>query len=282
MTPNFLSKLPNFILCSWVFFSSFALQAASSSTGDLRQRAAAELRTPPQKSRAKKPAKSVKTTSAVAAIAPIVPVAEPTKPYLQSVLPADLRENGRPQWTLEIGLENQKPQGELAVSSLSALDLNAFESRSALNTTLSWWMGELAARALGPRWRGALAVQMGWSRHSYGLELPGRRNELPMRLQVLRPQLGGMLEYLAATRSDWNTEFWLGASVAGGRLMQSQTSQDSDLLNVSLNQNYWELGTEVRSVIAGTYIVNLQYRNRIFGGQEGSTHHGVLALGIAL
>lgn len=282
MTPKFVSKLPNFILCYSVFLSSLTLNAATRPSGDLRGRAESELNAPPKLSKNKKPAKKSNSTAFVEPVAPIVPMAEAAKPYLQSILPADLRDSRRPQWTLELGVENQKPQGELVLSSLSAINLDSFDSRSALSTSLSWWMGDIATTTLGPRWRGALAAQMAWSRHSYNLELPGPAADLPMRLQVIRPQLGGMLEYLAGTKPSWNTEFWVGASAARGRLIQSQTSQESDLFNVTLDKDYWEVGTEVRSVISNTYVVNLQYRQRLFGRQEGSTHHGVLALGIAL
>jgi hypothetical protein len=82
--------------------------------------------------------------------------------------------------------------------------------------------------------------------------------------------------------SSFDTEFWLGVEAARGRLLQSQTSQQSDLLNLSLNKNYWELGTGLRSVFAEKFSANLQYRQRRFARQEGVSHHGVVALGLSL
>jgi hypothetical protein len=245
-------------------------RAAPRPTGDLRQQATRELSLPAQKTK-----KSVTET----------PVPEATRvenPYLQSVLPADIRSPGRPQWTLEVGLENQRPRGSIAVASLGNLELDAFETRPALVATLGWSFGEKLRSLVGPRWKSGLAAQIAWSQHRYSLSLPGRSSESPARLQILRPQLGLTLEYRVASASSWNTEFWLGLEGAGGRLLQSQTSQQSDLLNVSLNKNYWELGTGLRAVVSNNFLTSLQYRQRRYARQEGASHHAAVALGIAL
>jgi hypothetical protein len=237
-------------------------QAATKPVGDLRKQATTELSLPVKK--AQTPAAPVET------------------PYLQSALPAELRDPGRPRWTLEVGLENQKPQGEISVSSLGDLQLDTFASRPALVATLGWWFSENLRSTVGTKWKSGLAAQIGWSQHRYSLDLPGRSSASAARLEVLRPQLALMLEYLVASAPTWNTEFWLGVEGAGGRLLQSQTSPQSDLLNVSLNKSYWELGSGLRAVFASNFLVNLQYRQRRYTRQKGASQHAVVAVGIAL
>jgi len=181
-----------------------------------------------------------------------------------------------------MGVENQRPFGELEMPSLDSLKLSEFESNPAVSATLGWWFGDALQPVWGDRWRSALSAQLGWSQYSYDIGLPGRSSPTAARLQILRPQLGTNVDYLVATSTSWNTEFWFGAEVAVGRLMQSQTSQTSVLLNQSLNKTYWEAGTHMRAVIDTHFLVSLQYRQRNFARQEGKTQHGIFALGLAL
>jgi D-serine deaminase-like pyridoxal phosphate-dependent protein len=46
--------------------------------------------------------------------------------------------------------------------------------------------------------------------------------------------------------------------------------------------DYWEYGAQARAVIKTHYLLSLQYRQRNFAAQEGSTHHGIFAFGLAL
>ncbi|MEO5667706.1 MAG: hypothetical protein ABIR96_06595 [Bdellovibrionota bacterium] len=279
-----MSKLLVSLPCAAIFFSGATLFAADTKI-DLRQRASEEL----QSSTVKNPSKN-KASEKIAA-APLSTDAAPTatkasaapaQPYMQTVLPEDLRDEHRAQWTLEVGVENQKPRGQIEMTTLSPLDLETFDTKPALGVTLGWWLGDALRPVLGSRVRTGIAAQLGWSQHRYSLNLPGRLTPTEAHLEVLRPQLAALVEYLVAVPAGWNTEFWLGAEGAQGRLMQSQTSADSDLLNVSLNKNYFEFGTQLRSVISKNFLVNVQYRQRVYAGQEGKSHHAIIAFGMAL
>jgi hypothetical protein len=203
--------------------------------------------------------------------------------FLQTEWPEDTRAEGRSAWSIEIGLENQKPQGRLELSGLDDMNLSRLDSKTALYAGLSWWFGENLNSLWGNNLRAALSLQMAWSQHRYQLQTPGSSESVEARLHLLRPQLALNMEYLAIHAPKWDTEFWVGLSLGRGRFIQSQSTFESSLLNATLTQNYWEYGPQIRTLIAETFLVSLQYRQRVYSqALQEKTHHALFSVGIAL
>jgi hypothetical protein len=251
---------------------SFGLQARNTSsarplTRPLRETALKELQIPQNKGLTSTPSSASEV---------------PATSVLQSSLPEDSRPTKRPSWILSLGLENQKPQGSLPIPSLNSFDLDQLESTSAVTLSLSWYFGSSLEKLWGPRWQAALSAQMGWSFHSYQLELPGAPSSELVKLHVLKPQTDLLIERQVLHLTDWDTEIWMGVLASYGRLIQSQTSQKRDFLNSSLGENFVGTGLQSRALISQQLSLGLHYFYRNFQITKGSTHHAQLSLGIAL
>lgn len=209
-------------------------------------------------------------------------VKEESANYLQATLPEDSRDNQRSSWLVEMGVENQKPQGTLEFSSLSPFSLDNLESSLAVMTSLSWWFGSTLKDLWGTKWQSALELQLAWSFHNYQLDVPGSSGSENVRLHVIKPELDLLLERNVGLINSWNTEIWVGATGSYGRLIQSQTSQKSDLLSTSLSENFLGAGLQARALVSQQISFGMKYFYRSYAKSKGKTHHAQLALGIAL
>lgn len=208
---------------------------------------------------------------------------ETTQPsFLVAEKPVLEDQASSPTWFLSLGIENQRPQGTLEFDGLSPVALGDLDGKSSLVFQLDWWF------AKGDRFNTGLFAETSWSQHSYNIQVSSNLTDSSAGLDVFRATIGAQSQlkldtWLPTSMTRPGISYSFGTHLAFGRLLQVQSSEDSNQLNRSLGLNHLELGPSLSAVFANRFLMNLSYGRRwAVSSDYESSHHGQLSFGMSL
>lgn len=178
--------------------------------------------------------------------------------FIKVKSPELVQDEGSKSWSVGIGIESLRPQGQLEIQGLSNIILEELEAKPALLTHLNWNFLK------GDKVASALAAELSWSQHRYQITLPSNSSLQNTQLNLFRASLSNQWLY---SLNDWvqitDLDLSLGLQASFGRVFQIQSSSSTSLLNKSLNYYFWQWGPALEAELVDSFLFRAALTRRL-------------------